>query len=117
MSSSRSRRISPISTTPKLFPAALPSPGETLGIASGGSAAALCVGPSVMRCRPLGPSRAGWALPAHGGAAASVEFDPDPARLANDGVSGSDAERRRDVACALSLESELLEILDGLGGP
>jgi hypothetical protein len=31
MSSNRSRRISPISTTPKLLPAALPSAGETSG--------------------------------------------------------------------------------------
>ena len=104
----------------KAPPAALPSPGQDLGIASSGGDGAVVrrrLGRAVMRCRPLGPSRAGRALPAHGGAPAAVEFDPDPARLANDGVSGSDAERRRDVACALSLESELLEVLDGLGGP
>jgi hypothetical protein len=64
----------------------------------------------------LETSRAGRTLPARGDAPAA-EFDPDPARLANDSVSGSDAERRGDVACALSLESELLEILDYLGGP
>ena len=94
-------------------------PRRDLGIASEGSAGALCVGvgPSVTGCRPLGASRAGWPLPAHGGAPAAAEFDPDPARLANDGVSGSDAERRGDVACALSLKSELLEVLDCLGGP
>jgi hypothetical protein len=70
-----------------------------------------------MRGRPLGPSRAGRLLPAYGSAPAAAEFDSDPARLANDGVSGSDAERRRNVACALSLQSELLEVFDGLGGP
>ena len=100
-------------------PSRPPFPPLDRGIASGGSVGALVagVGPSVTSRGPLGPSRAGSALLAHGGAPAAGKFDSDPARLANDGVSGSDAERRGDVACALSLESELLEILDCLGGP
>jgi hypothetical protein len=69
-----------------------------------------------MRSRPSGPTRASLHFAPSGGAPAA-QFDPDPARLANDGVSGSDAERGCDVACALSLKSEFLEILDGFGGP
>src|ERR1700722_5998915 len=94
-------------------------PRRDLKIVSGGSTGALCVGvgPSGMGRRPLETRRAGGALPAHGGAPAAVEFDPDPTRLADDGVSGSDAERRGDVACAFSLKSKPLEVFDGFGGP
>jgi hypothetical protein len=65
----------------------------------------------------LGSTNARWDLAAQGAGPAAVKLDPNSARLANDGVSGSDAERCRYVAGALSLMSELLEILDGLGGP
>jgi hypothetical protein len=66
---------------------------------------------------PLRPSGARRRLPAHGGAPAAAEFDSDPACLANDRVSGSDAERHGDVACAFSLKSEPFEILNRLGCP
>ncbi len=93
-------------------------PRRNFGIVSDGGAGALRVdvGPSGMRWRPFGPRRAERALPAHGGASAA-QFDSDPACLADDRVSGSDAKRRGDVACAFSLKSEPLEVLDCLGGP
>jgi hypothetical protein len=72
-------------------------------------------GPSVRSTRPLRATRArlacSWAAPA------ATEFNPDPARLADNRISGRDAEGRGDVARALSFKSEPFEILDRLGCP
>jgi hypothetical protein len=65
----------------------------------------------------LGPTRARRGRARWGAPAAAVELDSDPARLADDSVTGSHAERRSDVACALSFKSKPLEVLDCLGGP
>src|ERR1700684_3565797 len=129
MSSNRSRRISPISTTPKLLPAALPSTGETWGSRAAAApqrcASALgrvvCGGAHWRRAARAAPfpraetPPARRALPARGDPPAA-EFDSDPARLADDGVTGSDTERRGDVACALSLDGEFFLVLGDLRG-
>jgi len=87
--------------------------------ASGGmSARIIGVGPGEPDGRPLGPASADRRGARRAGAApAAAELDSNPTRLADDRVSGSDAKRRSDMACALSRKSQRLEILDCLGGP
>jgi hypothetical protein len=96
-----------------------PLPGRET--ASGGGVGALVIGvvPRVMSSgRPLGATRARRRRLRRGGApSAATELDPDPARLADDRVSGSHAKRHSDVACALAFMSKPLEVFDGLGGP